>query len=168
MNQTSYLLNKIKSRCDEVGDCWIWKQGCSDSGMPQMTVKNKTMTVRRLVYAEVHGGIPEGKRVSPKCGHKKCVSPECLEAVTHKHAHQNAARRGAHSSMGKIVRTALAMRARSHITEEVVQRIREFEGPIRLICAETGVSQSHAKNIRRGTARRDFIASPFAGLGSRT
>jgi hypothetical protein len=167
MSAPTYLLNKIKSRCDEVGDCWLWKQGCSDSDMPQITLGNKTRAVRRVVYAEVHGEIPDGKVVSPKCGHKKCVSPECLEAVTHKHAHQNAARRGAHSSMGKIVRTALAMRARSHITEEVVQRIREFEGPIRLICAETGVSESHAKSIRQGKARRDFVASPFAGLGSR-
>lgn len=163
----SKLLDKIHSRCDEEGDCWIWKQGCSDSGMPQISVGSKTCNVRRLVYAEVHGCIPEGKRVSPRCGHKQCVSPKCLQAVTHKAAHQSAARRGAHSSRVKIIKTALAMRARSHITEEVVQRIQGFIGPIRLICAETGVSESHAKAIRRGEARQNYQANPFAGLGSR-
>jgi hypothetical protein len=161
------LLEKIRTRCEVVGDCWLWKQGCSDGGMPIMGVLGKTRAVRRVVYAETHGSIPEGKKISPRCGHKKCVSPECLCAVTQKQATQAAAKRGAYSGAAKILKTALTMRARSKYSDEVVERIRTADGPAHLVAAETGVSLSHAKNIRRGTARKDYLDNPFAGLGAR-
>lgn len=158
------LLLKIKCRCEVSGDCWLWEQGCSNAGHPIMAVAGKTHHVRRLVYAETHGSIPDGKVVSPKCNHKKCVSPQCLEAITMKQAHVKAAKRGAHSSPAKIIKTAMAARARSQISDETVERIRNAEGPTHLIATATGVSLSHAKNIRRGTARREYLANPFAGL----
>jgi hypothetical protein len=161
------LLLKIKMRCDLSGDCWLWQQGCSGAGMPIIGVNGKARAVRRVVYAEAHGQIPEGKKISPRCGHKKCVSPECLQAVTQKQAIQSAAKRGVYSGMAKIIRSAMSARARSHITEEVVERIRAAEGPTHLVAAETGVSLSHAKAIRSGTARKEYVANPFAGLGAR-
>jgi hypothetical protein len=161
------LLNRVRIRCEISGECWLWQQGCSEAGMPIIGVEGKTRAVRRVVYTETHGSIPDGKKISPRCGHKKCVSPDCLQAVTQKQAAQNAARRGAYSGRAKIIRTAMAVRAKSHITDEIVERIRAAEGPTHLIAAETGVSLSHAKNIRRGTARKDYVANPFAGLGAR-
>jgi hypothetical protein len=56
----------------------------------------------------------------------------------------------------------MTKRAQSWITEEMVARIKA--APNGKVAAElTGVSHSHAKNIRRGTARADF-ANPFGGL----
>ena len=53
--------------------------------------------------------------------------------------------------------------AKSRITADMVQAIRLAPPPCSRIASEVGVSLSHVKAIRRGTARRD-LGNPFAGL----
>lgn len=161
-------LQAIRLRCTECGDCWLW-DGALCGGYngshrtPSMHFRGKTASVRRVVYELRHGGIPEGKVISPRCGQRLCVSPECLQALTVKQSKERAAKRGAFSNPGKNRRGAMTKRARSWITDEMVAQIRTANVASRKIAADTGVSLSHVKAIRRGQARRDY-ANPLGGL----
>jgi hypothetical protein len=166
----SDALYKIRLRCTEEGNCWLWtgathgtNGGVVDQRTPSMHFEGATRSVRRVVYAIKHGAVPKGKVVSPDCGQRLCVSPHCLKAVTVKESKRRAAARGAYSNPAKNRRGALTKRAASWITEELVQTIKAHAGPASRIASETGVSLSHVKAIRRGAARRDF-SSPMVGM----
>ncbi|MBX3610381.1 MAG: hypothetical protein KF871_10855 [Hydrogenophaga sp.] len=160
-------LEDIKARCDEVGECWFWNGGCDSHGRPQKRHGGKTVYVRRLVRELADGQpVPPGLVVAAKCGHKRCVSPDCSVATTTRRKAQMAAKRGAYSSPAKAAKMARMKRAQSWITDEMVEQIRLAPGPSSRIAAETKVSLSHVKAIRRGSARRP-IGTPFAGLGAR-
>lgn len=158
------LLRIVQDRCECVADCWVWQNYIGGSG-PEMQWDGKPRYVRRLVYAQNHGGmVPEGKVVTPRCGNKRCVSPACLMAVPLRVAQKMAAKRGAYSNPARLLRANETKRARSHITQEKVDRIRSFEGTAKEAAEREGVSWSHAKAIRRGDARADVVGNPFAGL----
>lgn len=160
-------IKEIKSRCDEVGNCWFWNGSLDGHGRPQKRHKGKTVYVRRLVRELADGKpVPRSLVVAAECGHKLCVSPECSVATTTRRKAQMAAKRGAYSSPAKAAKMAVMKRSQSWITDELVDQIRVAPGPASRIAAETKVSLSHVKAIRRGDARRP-IGTPFAGLGAR-
>lgn len=157
-------LETIKDRCIEEGECWLWQGSLDGHGRPQKRHEGKTVYVRRLVRELADGEpVPRGLVVAAKCGQKLCVSPHCSVSATTKRKAQMAAKRGAYNNPSKAAKMTLMKRAASWITDELVQQIRMAPAPASRIAQETGVSLSHVKAIRRGTARRDF-SSPFAGL----
>lgn len=160
-------LKIIKSRCKEDGECWIWTGATDDRGRPTMHYKGKTMAVRRVVRMLTDGkDIPTGMQVPCECGRTGCVSPECSSVTTPKQRAVMAASRGAFNRPDAMLKSMMTTRARSHITEEMVRRIRDADGPAWRVADAEGVSLSHAKSIRAHRARRDY-SSPFAGLGAR-
>jgi hypothetical protein len=165
--RTPASLERIKARCTECGDCWLWDGAlCGNARMPSMHHEGKTVAVRRLVYQLKHGSIPAGRAISPSCGRRLCVSPNCLQAVTEKQSKQRWAKLGAYSNPGKQRRMALTKRAKSHISDEMVERVRAATSAPEA-ARETGVSLSYAKDIRAGRSRRDY-SSHFDGLGARS
>ena len=164
MNELNETQRKVQDRCIEEGDCWIW-QGCvcGRGQRPCVNWGGKTRYVQRVVWESQHGPVKRGLVVTPSCGNRLCVSPNCLKLVTNKTSKQMAAARGAFSNPSKIRRSALTVRARSWITEEMVQQIKAARTGKEAHEA-TGVSLSHCKAIRRGAARASF-ANPFSGLG---
>ncbi len=157
-------LRLIHSRCIEEGDCWLWEGALDGHGRPQKRHEGKTVYVRRLVRELADGAkVPANRVVASGCGHPLCVSPACSCVATHKERARMAADRGAYNSIAKTVKTMLTKRAASWISDELVQQIRMAPPPASRIAAETRVSLSYVKAIRRGAARRD-ISSPFAGL----
>ena len=78
-----------------------------------------------------------------------------------------AAARGAFNRPDAILKSVLTTRARSRITDEVVQKVREFDGTGKQAAMAFGISESHAKNIKANRARKDY-SNPFSGLGART
>ncbi len=72
----------VRSRCDEVGDCWIWKQGVQSKGYPQASINGKTgQSVRAYVFTQLMGKkAPASRRscIVSLCGNVLCVSPACL------------------------------------------------------------------------------------------
>lgn len=160
-------LDMIGSRCDEVGECWIWKGALDGHGRPQKRHNGKTVYVRRLVRELVDGQpVPADKVVPASCGCRQCVSPHCSSVTTTRQKAVMAAKRGVYNNPAKLAKMALTRRAKSHISDELVEQIRSAEGPCSRIAAETNVSLSHVKAIRNMTARKP-INSPFAGLGAR-
>lgn len=158
----SELLAIIKSRCIEDGPCWIWKGATDGHGRPQMRYEKKTCYTRRVVR-ELVDGSPPPHLVASKCGNKMCVSPECSVHANDRIRAKLAADRGAFNRPEKFLKGMMTKRAKSHISDELVQQIKNADGPCSRIALETNVSLSHVKAIRRGAARRD-LANPFAGL----
>lgn len=159
-------LRLIRGRCDEIGECWIWRGSVGGySKLPCMHHDGKTRYVRRVVYDLAHPEKGAASRVvTPKCVNPMCVSPLCLEAMPRKEALQRAGRRGSYSRPTKAINEALTQRAKSRISEETVVLIRSAESAT-AVSRATGVSLSYVKAIRRGVARKDY-SNPFAGLFS--
>lgn len=162
--QDERTLRLIRGRCDEIGECWIWTGATGGrSSLPCMHREGKTQYVRRVVY-ELSHDRPAGRLVvTPKCTNPACVSPRCLEAIPRKLALQRAGQRGAYSSPSKLLLSALAQRARSRYSDELIEQIKASEAGHKQVSRETGMSVSYVRAIRRGEARRD-LRNPFAGL----
>jgi len=157
-------LKLIKSRCTEEGSCWLWTGAQDGHGRPQMRYDGKVVYVRRMVRELADGKpIPPGLVAASHCGQKLCVSPLCSCVATDKKRAQMAAARGAFGGAARTRKMTAAKHAKSRITPDMVQAIRMAPPPCSRISAEVGVSLSHVKAIRRGTARRDLV-NPFFGL----
>lgn len=157
-------LKLIKSRCTEEGRCWMWTGAQDGHGRPQMRHDGKVVYVRRLVRELTDGQpVPKGFVAAASCGQKLCVSPHCSCVATHKQRAQMAAARGAFGGATRTRKMTATKHAKSRITADMVQAIRLAPPPCSRIESEVGVSLSHVKAIRRGTARRD-LGNPFAGL----
>ncbi len=161
-------LEMIEGQCKKDGPCWIWQGAKDDRGRPQMHFNGKTAYVRRVVRALSDGAdIERGMNVACTCGRTDCVSPECSVVATPKKRAVLAAKRGVFSRPDAIRKSVMTTRARSRITDEMVAAVRNFDGPAHKAAKLANISTTHAKNIRNGTARKDYSANPFLGLGAR-
>jgi len=80
MNETT-LLNRILSRIDASGDCWIWT-GWNWDGYGVIQINNKQTMAHRALYERLAGHIPDGFTLDHLCRNKLCVNPDHLEPVT--------------------------------------------------------------------------------------
>lgn len=158
------LLSRILANCEEEGGCLIWQGGRTKDGQPIINFRSGCRYVRGLMYEAHHGVLPPADKVlAPKCRNSCCVSPDCIVAMTVQALRRLDARRGAYSRPAANATRLLLARRRATISEDVVQRVREFEGTCAQASLATGVSLSHTKKIRAGTARRPLV-SVWAGL----
>ncbi len=78
----AWTLDYVRARCEEVGDCWLWKQGVQSKGYPQASINGKTgQSVRHFVYTELMGKKAPASRkvcITSRCGSPLCLSPLCL------------------------------------------------------------------------------------------
>lgn len=162
------ILEAIWNRCTVEGEHWIWKGATNPAGNPVTSHDNRITTVRRLVLqARAGRAVPLDRRAVCLCDHERCVSPHCTAGVTLQRARELAASRGAyrHSALRRL-RTSATRRARSHISDEAVQRMRSSDEPARKVAAREGVHQSYVTYVRQGKVR----ATPgpaWTGLGAR-
>jgi hypothetical protein len=163
----SALTTRIRSQCVEDGDCLLWQRRVShQTGMPLMRLNGvDNVMVRRVRYTELNGEIPPGHVIAVTCGNKRCLAEGHLVAVTRGQARTIAAQYGAYQNPAKHRRALQTIRAKSHICETTVERIRIAESA-KQAHQETGVSLPYCYAIRAGAARQPLV-SPFAGLGSR-
>ena len=70
----------IKARVTTTDECWLWTKAVCGGGNPKARVDQKTVSVRRLAYAEFIGPIPPGQFVNTSCENLLCLSPEHLQA----------------------------------------------------------------------------------------
>lgn len=165
MNVTA---EEIKNRCDELGDCWIWKQTTSSTGYPIMKVHGCGCQLVRRLSATLAGKTPAPRQpVDTTCGEKLCVNPDHMRPTTPQAVAKRAAKRGAWSSVSRAAKISAARRAgRVKLTDEQVAEIRASSEPETKLAPLYGVNRSYIGRIRRGTDRKDY-RNPFAGLGAR-
>jgi hypothetical protein len=77
-----WTLETVRQRCDEIGECWIWKQAVQSKGYPQASINGKTgQSVRLYVYSVLLGKTRRRTdAVTAKCNQILCCSPTCLVA----------------------------------------------------------------------------------------
>lgn len=161
-----HTLESLFARCDECGNCWLWKGANDGHGKPSTKHGGKTVNPRR-VARELKDGTPlkPGQQVVPTCHNRLCISPECSIRTTAKGRARIANERGAFNNPAKNRRAAMTKRAKSHISEEMVATVRAARTAAEA-ASQTGVSLSHSKAIRRGDARKEYRGNPFSGLGA--
>jgi hypothetical protein len=160
------MVKRIHGRCVEDGDCLIWQGAVTQHGMPYMlhNGSNKAM-VRRVLFAAFYGEVPAGKLVTPTCLDKRCMGKKHLVAMTPAESKALHAEKGAYLNPGRARKAAMTIRAKSHITQEIVDAIRNAPTS-KEAHEQTGVSLPYCYQVRNGE-RRAPLDNPFAGLGAR-
>ena len=156
-------LDTIYGRCDEVGDCWIWRGAVSHGTAPAINIDGKSTNVRRFVVGLL-GRQTKGRYVTACCGAPLCVAPDHLRVVTRSQLNTMAARRtGYGQNLARAAKIAQARRSRAHLSPELVQMIRSSDLPSAQLAKQLGVSKSTVNDARRGDTWRDY-ANPWNQL----
>lgn len=158
------IIDIIKERTIEVGDCWEWQgalQACGTT--PTIRHKKRTMSVRRLIM-EVQGYSLESKVATCTCANHLCVNPEHIEVITRKKLTKRVASQ-IRRSVNVIRMAKISTIARQHakLNEQLAEEIRQAEGTQREIAKRFNVSQATVSVIKRGLTWRDYN-NPFAQL----
>lgn len=161
----STLTDRIHARCIEDGDCLVW-QGYSVRGKyPQIRVGDKSLSVRRVLWEEKHGCVPDGKEVAVTCETRNCVAH--IKPMTHKDVGKRTAATGVYASPVRCAKIAATRRAQvSDLTPEQVADVRYGGGSLAEAAQRNGISKGAAGFIRRGERWKEY-STPFAGLGAR-
>lgn len=75
------------AKVEKTETCWLWIGATNKGGYGQFTSRHGGIPqyVHRLAYELLRGPIPEGLHLDhlrDVCGHRNCVNPDHLEAVT--------------------------------------------------------------------------------------
>jgi len=74
-------LQRLESKIDKSGDCWLWTGSKTKDGYGHITIKQKLHIAHRVIYMLYNGTIPDGMVIRHTC-RGKCVNPEHLEIGT--------------------------------------------------------------------------------------
>lgn len=57
-------------------ECWGWTGATGQKGQPQMSISKRTVSVRRIIWEDVHGEeLLKTRQVSTTCKEAKCLNP---------------------------------------------------------------------------------------------
>lgn len=149
-------LDTIHDRCDEVGDCWIWRGALSHGTQPAINIDRRSTSVRRFV-ASLLGRQTKNRYVTSCCGDPLCVAPDHLRVVTRSQLNKSAAERtGYGKSLTRSVKLAEARRRRARLSPELVQMIRQSDLSDAQLAKQLAVAKSTINDARRGDTWRDY------------
>lgn len=158
MSEGSYLMDRIRSRCTEEGDCLLWGGALSTDGIPRLYMDGQSNSLRRLLWIEKHGDIESSVRIGAKCRENRCVAEAHL--VIRDRCDDIKGLRRSQAFKAKI---AAAKRAKSRFTPEFIEMVRS--SPLNNCALGRQVDLDHRviAKIRNHEVWKDY-ASPFAGL----
>jgi hypothetical protein len=85
MHDAAVLPERMTSKIDFSGLCWIWTGGRRDrDGYGRVFDGGKEWLAHRAIYTRLVGPIPSGLTIDHLCRNRACVNPNHLEPVTHK------------------------------------------------------------------------------------
>lgn len=167
------MLDRIRNRVDEFGDCWIWT-GRTHNGTPMVAFRGRDWAVRRVVLVALGREHDLGGRVSviAACGNPACVSPSCARIVERREANQTLVKRAAQANSGTssgFARRVKLARSKSHLsklTDEQVAQIVSGSRPVAEMAREFGVSKTVAYRYARGDSVRSALVAtgPWCAL----
>jgi hypothetical protein len=154
----------VLERCEQDGDCLLWARTCDRNGVPRISVKGEdksrtiTLQLRRVMWENQHGPIPQGMKVSVTCG-----NPRCLEHLTLKTSQQVIRDLSNRPDVrARKVVAGYQTRTRSTFSMEKARYVRTSPKTLQQVADELGISLSSAGKIRRGEMWAEV--NPFAGL----
>jgi len=70
--------------------CWMWQLSCSRNGYGQVKDQGTMRGAHVVAWEGGHGPVPEGLELHHLCGHRACVRPDHMEALTrYEHVHRD-------------------------------------------------------------------------------
>ena len=160
MKTKEIRLSDLLARTVEEGECLIW-QGQHYNYVPKIQKNGKTLNVRREIYKQVYGELPDRLQVGVKCKTLLCTAPDCLIA----RSRSTAMKQANYTQAGRAANVKTA-RVRAKINIEIAREIRASTETGQAVDKRMGLYPGCAARIRKGGAWVDH-ASPFAGLGAR-
>ena len=158
--QGAYLMTKIRARCTEDGDCWLWNDAVNEAGLPRYGKGS----ARRKIWTTLNGPINGPYFVGCICRERRCLNPEHLVLRTKssvvKDGHANAIK------AQRYLASTLTARKRGKLNDRVAQEIRESDETLGVLAERYGVHLSLIGKVKAGQAWQP-LSSPFAGLGAR-
>jgi DNA-binding XRE family transcriptional regulator len=154
------ILDVIREKSVEEGDCWLWTGYVATSGHPYTSTGGKGSTVARSVATRL-GMKVDGKVVRMKCNNKLCVNPAHLSVISRPDLARQTLVASTRTIEWKMKHIA-ATRRKSKLTMDMVRQIRNAEGfTQKQLAQQYGVHQRVIHNIRSGSGWKD-TTNPFA------
>ena len=159
-------LDTLPMYCTSYGQCLLWDQSVNSAGYPQATLDGiGGRMVRRYVYSLMGKELQKNLIVSPSCGQKLCVSPDCLEGTRFsavlKRSYKDGARSTAAEYCARLERAKVSGMAKLTPDQVADIRSRAHEGSTAL-ASEFAVAGSTIRDILRGKSWR--TTSPQASV----
>lgn len=142
-------LESLPRYCTEEGDCLIWNQSCNSGGKPQARLDGKGWLVQRYVYFVLKERPIDAKlRLTTRCGHRMCVSPDCIVASSYGAILKRAYAKGNRSTALEYTKrvASLVKQGRTKLSYELAQEIRASD--------ESGASIARRLGMNAGTVNR--------------
>lgn len=165
---TQTLEERLWSRVDKTGECWIW-QGCRGSkGYGTIWVGNKSdgrrKATHRVSWELVNGPIPAGMYVCHKCDNPPCIRPD------HLFIGSNADNMADMRAKGRSPKPVGSANPAAKLSESQVDEIRTryARGGItqESLGAEFGITQSAVSQAVSSTHwKTSTVAAASVGLG---
>lgn len=162
------LIDTIKKHIVEEGDCWNWIGALQASGStPMMNYNGRVGGVRRFILLE-RGPNQPGMLGTYTCSNPMCVNPDHVAwAVRRTVQRRTTEELGYQQDVMRCKKLSDKARAKGKLTKELVEAIREADGPQHKIGKVFGISQATVSKIKRGAMWKTYGGNPFAGLGAR-
>lgn len=155
-------LDIIRGRCEEIGDCWIWRHGCTNTGGPNVRHGAKSVMVRRLVLDLAGRPAPKGTFVvAPKCLDRLCCNPDHLQALKPKPYAAFMNKHGFVNTLAHKAAQIAANRSRAKLSMEKAAELRERIAagePAASIAADLHISREHVNRVARGGNWQPLVA----------
>ena len=147
---------------DDAG-CAVWRLSCCN-GHPAIRKNGKIVLVRRAVWTDEHGEIPDGKIIRMTCETPKCIHPEHMELTTYKKVAKQLGAIGVMSGSVRSAKIAETKRKKyAKLTPDAVHEIRTSNETGRAMAKKYKVNEKHISQIRLNKCWKDF-QNPFLSL----
>lgn len=160
MTEGPYLMEKIRTRCVEEGECLLWTGALCAGSTPVVHRNGEYYNLRHFLWERMGNQLPtDGKAVVTKCRDKRCLAE--------KHLMVDVRSRGGHrwSAAARAKKAAFQQRM-STLSWDDVSEIRISTLPLNELAAKYGKSKRTIQHIRSGETWK-VTTGHFAGLGAR-
>jgi hypothetical protein len=157
-----WTLKTIHDRCDEEGDCWLWKHAVNSTGYPQGCIDGKPGQLVRRHAVLLSGRSLSGyrARVADTCGNRLCCNPDHLKLRTFGQVQSDSYTSGKRSTaseyLGRVLRAQSAGMVKLDFTK--AREIRsELAGgkTVAQISLERGLYPTTVRDIKFNRSWRD-------------
>lgn len=135
-------------------DCWLWRGSHDHCGYGKFALMHgRRVLAHRMMFAIVHGEIPDGKLICHACDNPGCVRPTHLWAGTNAENRWDASRKGRLPTGERHHWFGTKGKGRLVLTEWDVKEMRKLRADgltLRELAERFGISASHAQGICSG------------------
>lgn len=166
MSDYETLVERVRLKCTECGDCWVWTGALGRCEQPTMRVNGRRTPPRpvRRILLEARGVDMKGKLATVSCETRTCVAPHHLTAMTRRAlVKRSVVRTQYHKRVDRCAKLAARKReAGRSLPQEVVDKVRASASAA-AAAKEVGISRSTAIAIRAWRTHKDYT-NPFAAI----